>query len=193
MGGHRPGGEAARPPPRPKLEVADILLAHGDSYRQEHPVTLAQQQVLQAIVQCRTAALGGHQEKCDRCGHKEVAYNSCRNRHCPKCQAGAQARWVEQRKERLLPVPYFHLVFTLPAALRALALANAFLLYDLLFEAAARTLLGFGQRKLGAQLGLSAVLHTWARDLSYHPHVHCIVTGGGLTKDGTRWVSRGGK
>jgi hypothetical protein len=178
---------------RPRLEVADIFRAHAADYLRAHPATRVQHKTIDAILQCRTAALGGHVDECDRCGFTRVSYNSCRNRHCPKCQALAQADWLERRKERILPVPHFHVVFTLPAELRPLALRNPGPLYDLLFQAAARSLLAFGHdpRHLGAELGITAVLHTWTRDLRYHPHLHCIVTGGGLSQDGTRWVHKG--
>lgn len=146
---------------------------------------------MRAIEVCRTEILGGHLDVCDSCGHSAPSYNSCRNRHCPKCQSLAQARWLEERKERLLPVHYFHVVFTVPATLRPLARLNQRALYKLLFEAASSTLLKLGEdpARLGAQLGFTAILHTWTRELEFHPHVHCVVTGGGLSSDGTRWVS----
>jgi hypothetical protein len=178
------------PSPRPKLEVADIFRAHVSALLCAHPVSDAQLDVIGAILACRTAQLGGHRDVCTACGHELLSYNSCRDRHCPKCQSLAQGRWVQERKERILPTPYFHVVFTLPQELRPLCRANATALYGLLFSAAAETLLAFGreERRLGAQLGLTAVLHTWTRELRYHPHLHCIVTGGGLSLDGTRWV-----
>lgn len=145
---------------------------------------------------CRTEALGGHVDVCPDCGHQSTpSYNSCRDRHCPKCQALDQARWIEARKERVLPVPYFHVVFTLPGELKPLALRNRRLIYGLLFSAASRTLLDLGRDpdRLGALLGITAVLHTWTRDLRFHPHLHCVVTGGGLALDGQRWVDSGGK
>lgn len=180
---------------RPRLEVADVFAAHVAAFLRDHPVSPAQRQVIAAILACRTAVLGGHLDACDTCGHTEVSYNSCRNRHCPKCQVLSQTRWIAQRQERVLEVPHFHVVFTLPAELRPLCRANQGPLYDLLFEAAAQSLLALGHdpRHLGAQLGITQVLHTWARDLSYHPHVHCIVTGGGLSFDGTRWVPKDGR
>jgi hypothetical protein len=145
---------------------------------------------MRAIETCRTPIQGGHLDVCDTCGHTRPAYNSCRNRHCPKCQALAQARWVHQRLARLLPTPYFHVVFTLPAALRPLALHNRKRVFALLFQAAAQTLLTLGRdpARLGGQLGVTAVLHTWTRELQFHPHLHCIVTGGGLAPAGTRWM-----
>ncbi len=145
---------------------------------------------MRAIATCRTAVLGGHLDVCDHCGHTRPAYNSCRNRHCPKCQALRAARWLDQRLARLLPTPYFHVVFTLPAELRRLVLHNRRRLFALLFQAAAQTLLTLGRdpARLGACLGLTAVLHTWTRTLLFHPHLHCLVTGGGLAPDGTRWI-----
>ena len=150
-----------------------------------------QQQVIWAVQACRTSVLGGHVDVCEDCGHERPSYNSCRNRHCPKCQALAQARWVQQRRERILPVPYFHVVFTLPAELKPLALRNRPVVFDMLFRAVSATLqtLGRDPNRLGGQLGFTVVLHTWTRDLRFHPHLHCIVTGGGLSPDGTRWIS----
>lgn len=144
---------------------------------------------MEAIERCRTAALGGHLEVCSACGHESPAYNSCRNRHCPKCQGLRQLRWLEQRKARLLPTHYFHVVFTLPRELHPLALRNRRLVFGLLFAAAAQSLLALGQdsKHVGGQLGISAVLHTWSRQLLFHPHIHCIVTGGGLSADGQQW------
>jgi hypothetical protein len=175
------------------LEVADIFRAHGQVYRQQHVMTLTPDQlkVMRAIESCRTPALGGHLDVCDGCGYSRPSYNSCRDRHCPKCQSLAQARWIRERMEHILPVPYFHVVFTLPAELRPLARRNQRTVYKLLFEAATKTLLTLGHdpQRLGAQLGITAVLHTWTRELDFHPHLHCIVTGGGLTQDGTTWLS----
>jgi hypothetical protein len=178
---------------RPALEVADIFRAKGAAYREKHTLTPEQARVMCAIETCRTASLGGHLDVCDQCGFERPAYNSCRNRHCPKCQSLAQAAWLEQRKERILPAHYFHIVFTLPDALRLLVLHNRPVLFALLFEAAAGTLLALGAdpRHLGALIGFTAVLHTWTRDLRFHPHLHTIVTGGGLRDDG-RWVSKYG-
>ncbi|MBN1630631.1 MAG: IS91 family transposase [Thermoleophilia bacterium] len=179
---------------RPRLEVADIFRTHGDAYRATHPLTPEQARVMRAIETCRTAALGGHLDVCDQCAFERPAYNSCRNRHCPKCQSLAQARWLDRQMGRILPTHYFHLVFTLPEELRGLALYNRQLIFNLLFEAASRTLLELGsdQTRLGALLGFTAVLHTWTRDLRFHPHLHCIVTGGGLRIETGEWVSRNG-
>lgn len=175
---------------RPRLEVADIVRAHAEEYLRRHPVSAEQLAVLRALASCRTAALGGHLDVCDACGHEQPSYNSCRNRHCPKCQSLQQARWIEQRSARILPTHYFHVVFTLPEELRPLALRNRQTVFDLLFRCAAETLLDLGTdpRRLGAMIGITAVLHTWRRDLAFHPHLHCIVTGGGLSLDGSRWV-----
>jgi hypothetical protein len=146
--------------------------------------------VLRDLVACRTAALGGHVERCNHCGHQRIAYNSCRNRHCPKCQAGARAKWLDQRAAELLPVPYFHVVFTLPNQLGPLALQNRAVVYGILFQAAAATLLEVAAdpKHLGAEIGVLAVLHTWGQNLMHHPHLHCVVTGGGLSPDGLQWV-----
>jgi hypothetical protein len=171
--------------------VADILRAHGAAYQADHRVSAEQAAVMRHLVICRTAALGGHVDACDRCGFQRVSYNSCRDRHCPKCQAAKRTQWVQQRLARLLPVPYFHVVFTLPEQLKPLALRNRRRVYELLFRAASATLLQLAAdpKRLGAQLGLTAVLHTWGRNLLFHPHLHCVVTGGGLSADGDRWVS----
>ena len=176
---------------RPACEVADIVRAYGSAYRRTHTVLPVQRVALQAIERCRTAALGGHVEACDACGARRITYNSCRNRNCPKCQGGARAKWVAAQQAQLLPIEYFHVVFTLPHALNALARVNPRQLYALLFRAAAATLHCFAQdpRHLGAEIGLTAVLHTWGQNLSQHIHVHCVVTGGGLAPDGQRWVS----
>jgi hypothetical protein len=169
---------------RPLLEVADIFRSTSEAFRDKYALTPEQRKVIAAIERCRTAKLGGHLDVCSACGHERPAYNSCRNRHCPKCQALAQARWIEQRSQRIIPTKYFHVVFTLPQALRALARVNPTEMYDLLLESAARTLLDFGQSRLHAQLGVTCVLHTWTRELRLHPHVHCIVTAGGLDEHG---------
>jgi hypothetical protein len=152
--------------------------------------TPRQVKAARAIARCRTAALGGHKDVCDACGYTEISYNSCRDRHCPKCQAMAQAQWIEGRLERVLPVPYFHVVFTLPGEIASFARRAPRAVYDLLFAAASATLLTLGrdEKRLGAQIGATLVLHTWTRDLRLHPHVHCVVTGGGLSADGSRWV-----
>jgi hypothetical protein len=178
-----------RAPSRPALEVADVFRAHGEAYRQAHSLTGDQGKVMRAIEACRTAVLGGHVDFCLDCGTKTPSYNSCRNRHCPKCQGLEQAEWIEARKARTLPTHHFHVVFTIPAQLRSLAKANQEVVYSILFREASRTLLELGATRLGATLGVTEVLHTWTRTLAYHPHVHCIVTGGGLALDGKRWVS----
>lgn len=178
---------------RAELEVADVFRHHGATYRQAHAGTLgrARLRVMRAIELCRTAALGGHVEQCDACAHRRVAYNSCRNRHCPKCQALARALWLEARKADLLPVPYFHVVFTLPEPIAAIALQNKRVVYDILFRSTAATLrtIAADPRHLGAEIGFVAVLHTWGQTLQHHPHLHCIVPGGGLAPDGQRWVA----
>lgn len=181
---------SAEPQARPPFEVADILRAHKEAYLKSFAPTPVQRKALEAIVACRTAALGGHLEWCEHCDYQRIAYNSCRNRHCPKCQALAQWQWLEERHEAMLPVSHFHVVFTLPQGLRALVLHNQRQLYGLLFSAATETLQAFGRdpKYLGAQLGITAVLHTWSRTLAYHPHLHCIVTAGGLSWDQERWV-----
>ncbi len=174
-----------------RLEVADIFRAHGDDYRQHHRLTRAQRRAMRAIELCRTAALGGHRDICDRCGAERLTYNSCRNRHCPKCQTLATARWLDARRAELLPVEYFHVVFTLPHALNALVREHARLLYTLLFRTAAATLHTFAHdpRHLGGDIGVTAVLHTWGQTLVQHLHLHCLVTGGALAPDGSRWIS----
>jgi len=178
---------------RPTLEVADIFRAHGPAYRQTHQshLSLNQLKVMSAIEQCRSAALGGHVLHCPHCAHDDIAYNSCRNRHCPKCQASAAQRWLEARQADLLPVEYFHVVFTLPAPLSALAYTNKAVMYRLLFDVAAETLrtIAADPKHLGARIGATLVLHTWGSSLTHHPHVHGIVPGGGLSMDGHRWIS----
>lgn len=175
--------------PKPALEIADILHRYGENYQLHHAISHEQKKVIRAILQCRTAVLGGHIEQCEQCGAVDISYNSCRNRHCPKCQAVKKLRWVKQRESELLPAPYFHVVFTLPHELNALVLSNPALFYNLLFKAVSETLLTFGQdpKRLGGELGATLVLHTWGQNLSLHPHLHCIVPGGALTKD-LRWV-----
>jgi putative transposase/transposase-like zinc-binding protein len=176
---------------RPRLELADIVRAHGDAYRRTHALAAVQSRALHAIEACRTAALGGHQETCDQCGAVRITYNSCRNRHCPKCQTLAKERWLAARRADLLPIPYFHVVFTLPHALNALAQGNPRVIYTLLFRAAADTLLTFGRdpRHLGGTIGITAILHTWGQNLSQHLHLHCLVTGGALAADRARWIA----
>jgi predicted Zn-ribbon and HTH transcriptional regulator len=177
---------------RPTLEVADIIRAVGNSFweRYKSHLAWAHRKVLYAIVRCRTAALGGHRDQCANCGHQAISYNSCRNRHCPRCQANARAKWLAARSAELLPVPYFHIVFTLPHELSALILQNKRLLYDLLFRASAASLLELARnpRHLGAEIGFLGVLHTWGQNLQHHPHVHFIVPAGGLALDSSRWI-----
>jgi Putative transposase/Transposase zinc-binding domain len=178
-------------PHRPTYEVADVFRRYGAIYRKSHRLSLEQQRVMAAIENCRTAALGGHLEACDRCGHQRPVYNSCRNRHCPKCQGLARARWLADRQAELLPVGYFHNVFTLPHELNDLLAANRRRLYQLLFQAVAQTLHAFAadpQYGLGGQLGFTAVLHTWDQKLLYHVHLHCVIAGGALAPDGSRWL-----
>ncbi|SFU50889.1 MULTISPECIES: IS91 family transposase [unclassified Methylobacterium] len=175
------------------LEVADVFRAAGPAYRAARAghLSLHQRKVMTAIETCRTAALGGHVEACDGCGHTRIAYNSCRDRHCPKCQGAAARTWLAAREADLLPVGYFHVVFTLPAELAQIAFQNKATVYDLLFRAASETMLTIAAdpKHLGARIGLTAVLHTWGSALTHHPHVHMIVPGGGLSRDGTRWIS----
>lgn len=177
---------------RPPLEVADIVRHYGDAYltRYGAVTSTTQRRVLQAIAQCRTALLGGHKAQCDHCGHEEISYNSCRNRHCPKCQGSAQAAWLAARERELLEVPYCHVVFTLPAQLSPLALQNPRVVYTLLFQAVAETLQTIARdpRHLGAEIGFLGVLHTWGQTLHHHPHIHCLVPAGGLALDGTAWI-----
>src|SRR6202521_3866604 len=176
------------------LEVADIFRRCGPQYRQSHAggLSRAQRRAMSAIELCRTAALGGHVEQCDTCGHQRIAFNSCRNRHCPKCQSLARAQWLERRQAELLPeVEYFHVVFTLPEPIAALAYQNKKALYDILFRTSAETLrtIAADPKHLGAEIGFITVLHTWGQNLQHHPHVHCVVPGGGLSLDGTSWIS----
>jgi hypothetical protein len=173
---------------RPPLELAEIVRRHG--HRIDADLSGAQRRILRDIATCRTAALGGHVESCDHCHHQRIAYNSCRNRHCPRCQGSAAARWMADRAAELLPVEYFHVVFTLPDTFNALALANKRIVYGVLFDAVAQTLLevAANPRHLGARIGFIGILHTWGQNLSVHPHVHCIVPGGGLSKEG-KWVN----
>jgi len=176
---------------RPALEVADIFRRHGDAFRAAQGGRLSpdQRRVMAAIEVCRTATLGGHVERCDDCGLVRIAYNSCRDRHCPKCQGLARAQWVADRRADLLPVPYFHVVFTMPAPVAAIALQNKAVVYDILLKTAAETirLIGADPKHLGGETGMIAVLHTWGQTLTHHPHAHCVVPGGGLAPDG-RWV-----
>ena len=178
---------------RPPIEVADVLAAHTDAFLKVHgdAVSLAKRRVLRDLVLCRTAALGGHLERCDDCGHERPAYDSCHNRHCPKCQAAARAQWLEARAADLLPVEYFHVVFTVPPAIAEIALQNKKVMYDILMRACAETIkqIAADPKHLGAKIGFLSVLHTWGQNLHHHPLVHCVVPGGGLSPDGERWVS----
>ena len=178
---------------RPPLEVADLVRAAGDAFieRSRKWITWKHVKVLLAIARCRTAALGGHLDECTRCGHRAISYNSCRNRHCPKCQAGARDRWLAARRQELLPTRYVHVVFTLPRHLAPLVLQNKKVLYGLLFRTSAETLLEVARdpKRLGAEIGFFSVLHTWSQKLTAHPHVHCVVPAGGLSANGTRWIT----
>jgi len=178
---------------RTGLEVADIFRSAGPGYRAAHAghLSLHQLKIMSAIERCRTAAMGGHVEACTDCGHWRIAYNSCRNRHCPKCQGAAARAWLAEREADLLPVGYFHVVFTLPAEVADIAFHNKAVVYDLLFRAASETMLTIAAdpKHLGARIGITAVLHTWGSALTHHPHVHMIVPGGGISHDGTRWIS----
>jgi Putative transposase/Transposase zinc-binding domain len=178
---------------RTPLEVADVFRAAGPAWRAAHAghISLAQLKVMSAIETCRTAALGGHIEGCEDCGHRRIAYNSCRNRHCPKCQAAAARAWLAARQDDLLPVGYFHVVFTVPAELADIAFHNKAVIYDLLFRAASQTMLTIAadRRHLGARIGITAVLHTWGSAMTHHPHIHMVVPGGGISLDGERWIS----
>jgi len=175
------------------LEVADIFRQVGSAYRAEHAAALSrgQRRVMSAIEQCRTVALGGHVEQCDSCGHQRIAFNSCRNRHCPKCQSLVRAQWLEDRQTELLPVEYFHVVFTVPQEIAAIAYQNKAAVYDILFRATAETLrtIAGDAKHLGAEIGFIAILHTWGQNLLHHPHLHCVVPGGGIALNGERWVS----
>ncbi|HWR58850.1 MAG TPA: IS91 family transposase, partial [Thermodesulfovibrionales bacterium] len=173
------------------VELADIFRQHGVAYRSAHALPLNYLRVMRAVEVCRTAVLGGHKDSCDRCGHIEISYNSCRNRHCPKCQTLQKEKWIEARNEDLLPIQYFHVVFTIPSELNPLVIMNQKVMYDLMFRSVSETLieLSGNPRHLGARIGFMGVLHTWGQNLMDHPHIHCVVTGGGLSSDGTRWVS----
>ena len=180
---------------RPALEVADIFRGHGAAWRRANAghVSLGQLKVMSAIENCRTAALGGHVARCEneKCAYTQIAYNSCRNRHCPKCQAAAAREWLAEREKELLPVPYFHVVFTLPAKIASIAYQNKAAIYDILFKASAETMITIAAdpKHLGARIGVLSVLHTWGSALTHHPHVHMIVPGGGISLDGMRWVA----
>ena len=178
---------------RPALEVADIFRDHGPAWRSANAghVSLGQLKVMSAIESCRTAVLGGHVARCEKCSHTQIAYNSCRNRHCPKCQGAAAKQWLAEREAELLPVPYHHVVFTLPAPISDIAYQNKAAIYDILFKASAETLITIAAdpKHLGARIGIISVLHTWGSALTHHPHVHMIVPGGGISLDGSKWVS----
>ncbi len=175
------------------LEMAEIFRHLGPAYRQAHDGSLSrgQRRVMSAIERCRTSALGGHVEACDSCAHRRVAFNSCRNRHCPKCQSLTRAQWLEDRQAELLTVEYFHVVFTMPEAIAAIAYQNKATVYDILFQATAETLrvIAADPKHLGAEIGFIAVLHTWGQNLLHHPHLHCVVPGGGPAPDGQRWIA----
>jgi hypothetical protein len=177
---------------RPALEVADIFRGFGAAWRTAHAghVSLAQLKVMSAIENCRTAALGGHVARCEDCAYTTIAYNSCRNRHCPKCQGAAAKQWLAEREAELLPVPYFHVVFTLPAAISDIAYQNKAVIYDLLFKTSSETVLTIAAdpKHIGARIGITAVLHTWGSTMTHHPHVHMIVPGGGISQDGQHWI-----
>jgi len=178
---------------RPALEVADIFRSHGSAWRLAHAghVSLEQLKVMSAVESCRTAALGGHVARCEDCAYTTIAYNSCRNRHCPKCQGAAAKEWLADHEADLLPVPYYHVVFTLPAAIADIAYQNKAVVYDLLFKVSAETMLTIAAdpKHLGVRIGITSVLHTWGSAMTHHPHVHMIVPGGGISPDGERWVS----
>jgi hypothetical protein len=178
---------------RPVLEVADIFRDHGAAWRRANAghVSLGQLKVMSAIENCRTAALGGHVARCEKCQHTQISYNSCRNRHCPKCQGAAAKQWLAEREAELLPVPYYHVVFTLPSPIADIAYHNKAVIYDILFKASTETLITIATdpKHLGARVGVTSVLHTWGSALTHHPHIHMIVPGGGISLDGKRWVS----
>jgi hypothetical protein len=178
---------------RPKLEVADVFRRYGEAYREKHGASMsrAQRRIMTAIEVCRTAALGGHLERCDQCGHERNCFNSCRDRHCPKCQSLARAQWIEDRQSELLDCPYFHVVFTLPEEIATIAYQNKEMVYGILFQTTAETLktIAADPEHLGAEIGFFAVLHSWGQNLMFHPHLHCVVPGGGLSPDGKRWVA----
>jgi Putative transposase/Transposase zinc-binding domain len=176
---------------KPAFELADIFRHHGEMYRATHALPLSQLRVMRAIEICRTAALGGHVEECGHCAHLRIAYNSCRNRHCPKCQNTERAKWLEDRRSELLPVEYFHVVFTLPEEIAALAFYNKKIVYNILFSTASETLLRIARdpQHLGAEIGFFAILHTWGQNLLHHPHLHCVVPGGGMSAGQDRWIS----
>lgn len=171
------------------IELSDIIRDYGKEYRQAYKTSSRDISIMNLIERCRSQRLGCHIEQCEECGTKRIAYNSCRNRHCPKCQNSSRERWVENRKEELLPIPYYHVVFTMPYELNKVALYNKRTIYGLLFKSSSETLLALGKdpKRIGAELGIISVLHTWGQALTEHPHIHCIVTGGGITPDGKKW------
>src|SRR6195952_179998 len=179
--------------PREGLEVADVFRRFGPAFREQQGALLsgARRRAMTAIESCRTAALGGHVERCGDCGHQRVSYNSCRNRNCPKCQGLARAQWLQDRQAELLDVPYFHVVFTVPAQIEGIAFQNQTVVYDILFRAASETLrtIAADPEHLGAEIGFLGVLHTWGQNLSHHPHIHFLVPGGGIARDGQSWIS----
>ncbi len=176
---------------RHRLEVADVFASYGSNYQPAYRTSAMQRRILRDLAVCRSATLGGHKKQCERCGHEEISYNSCRNRHCPKCQAASRAQWLESKADDLLNVPYFHVVFTLPSAIGPLALQNKRVVYGVLFRAVSETLSTIARdpKHLGANIGFLAVLHTWGQNLHQHPHNHCVVPGGGIALDGSRWVT----
>ncbi len=178
---------------RRRLEVADVVRTHRDRFvaSRDGRLSGAERRVLDDIATCRTSARGGHVERCDQCGHQRISYNSCRNRHCPKCQETARAEWTAEREQEVLPVEYFHVVFTIPHELAGIALQNKKVVYDILFRTSAETLRSIAgdPTHLGAEIGVLSVLHTWGQTLEHHPHIHCLVPGGGLSQDGTRWIA----
>lgn len=171
------------------IEVADVLRQYGPDYRESYNLPRNQLRAMHAIEVCRTAALGGHVDQCDSCGHQKISYNSCRNRHCPKCQSMRKEKWIEDRTQDLLPIQYFHVVFTIASELNPLVLRNQKVMYGLLFRSVSETLLQLASNRLGARIGFISILHTWGQNLMDHPHIHCIVTGGGLSPEGNRWIS----
>lgn len=182
----------AMAPPRPSMEVADVLRMYGEKYGREHSLNYQQRKAIRDIQACRTAALGGHVDVCEQgCGYHHISYNSCRNRHCPKCQGLQSARWLAKRYDRILPTHYFHMVFTVPHELHPIMLQNPQILYKLLFRAAAQSLFQLAKqwKHLEAEVGFTAILHTWNQDMLFHPHLHVLVTGGGLDRSQTRWIS----
>ncbi len=173
------------------VELADIFHQHGAAYRIDHALPLNHLRAMRAVEVCRTAVLGGHKDRCDSCGHIEISYNSCRNRHCPKCQTLQKEKWIEARSDDLLPIQYFHVVFTIPSELNPLVIMNQKVMYDLMFRSVSETLteLSDNPKHLGARIGFMCVLHTWGQNLMDHPHIHCVVTGGGLSQKGKHWIS----